>query len=225
MAAHTSVLMRSLHDTPEDAARGLATLAEAWVRGLAIDWSDYAAACACRHMALPTYPFQRLAYPYVSATGGDAAVSMEQGGLLMVERLLADESLGTVLGALSASDGTSPQDAFKHHVRRLALVQTREMLLKVVALLDEKEAERDPHAQREALYRRIGTLDTPTLRRLLGTAVETLQAQDQALEAYVRQHLVPDVEAGNLSLLRAALIRMTASLSRHEQARKAQRVD
>lgn len=217
--AMRATLMRSLHGTPEDGRRGLASVAEAWVQGLAIDWSDYAAELACRRIALPTYPFQRLAYPYVSTTRRDAALSIERGAMRLVEGLLEDEAASAVLDALSVPDGATKHDGFKHHVRRLALPQTRELLLKVVALLDEK-TERDPLGLREERCRSIEGLDTLALRRLLGVAVEILQAQDAALTAYVREHLAPASEASELSMLRAALIRLTANLSRHEQALK-----
>jgi acyl transferase domain-containing protein len=211
---HTAILMRTLQGTPEDSRHGLATLAEAWAQGLAVDWSDYAADSDCRRIPSPTYPFQRLAYPYVSATRDEAVLSIQQGALHLVEGLLEDETAGAVLDALSAPDAAPNQNGFKHHLRRLALPQTRELLLKVVALLDEK-TERDPSELRDELSRRIEGLDTIALRRLLGAAIETLQVRDASLEAYVRKHLAPNAEAGELSLLRAALIRLTANLSRH----------
>jgi hypothetical protein len=154
--------------------------------------------------------------------GADDAASKEQGALRLVERLLEDETTGNVLDALGAAEGGAQHDGFKHHIRRLALVPTRELLRNVITLLDDKAAERDPQAQCEALDRRFRTLDKPDLVRLLGLAAAALLAHDRALEAYIREHLASDAEAGELSLLRAALIRLTASLSRHEEARKPQ---
>ena len=56
-------------------ARFLTSLAEVWTRGVNVDWSSVLPESAARHVALPTYAFQRQRYwPQASARGpGDIA--------------------------------------------------------------------------------------------------------------------------------------------------------
>jgi acyl transferase domain-containing protein/acyl carrier protein/aryl carrier-like protein len=65
----------SLRRGEGSAARFLTSLAEVWTRGVNVDWSSVLPESAARHVALPTYAFQRQRYwPQAPARGpGDVA--------------------------------------------------------------------------------------------------------------------------------------------------------
>jgi mycoketide-CoA synthase len=54
-----ALIASSLRRDEGDPERFCASLAQAWVRGVAIDWESLLAEMGSRHVQLPTYPFQR----------------------------------------------------------------------------------------------------------------------------------------------------------------------
>ncbi|MBD2208741.1 SDR family NAD(P)-dependent oxidoreductase [Nostoc linckia FACHB-104] len=56
------VWLPSLHPKQTDWQQILASLAELYVRGIAINWQEFYRYCDCERISLPTYPFQRQRY-------------------------------------------------------------------------------------------------------------------------------------------------------------------
>ncbi|WP_460073178.1 type I polyketide synthase [Streptomyces sp. YKOK-I1] len=121
-AAPDAVVVGTLRRDKGDAHRVLTSLAEAWVRGIPVDWTAVLAGHGARTVALPTYAFQHRPYWFdpdrphpVAATGGvqdpaDAefwAAVEEQDvealtGVLEVAGDTGQEALAQALPVLSA---------------------------------------------------------------------------------------------------------------------------
>ena len=61
-ASSTAAWLPSLREGRSEVQQMLSSLGELWVRGAAIDWAGFHAGQSRRHVALPTYPFQRQRY-------------------------------------------------------------------------------------------------------------------------------------------------------------------
>ncbi|WP_460444064.1 type I polyketide synthase, partial [Amycolatopsis cihanbeyliensis] len=100
--------------------RWLTSLAELYVRGLAVDWSACFARASTREVDLPTYPFQHERYwpepaPIPAAEDGEAAfwsdLERQDLGSLAVGLGVDEESLGTVLPALASWRAARREDS------------------------------------------------------------------------------------------------------------------
>ncbi|MFD4688379.1 type I polyketide synthase, partial [Streptomyces sp. NPDC058461] len=106
-AAPDAVVVGSLRRNEGGATRFLTSLAEAWVRGIGVDWTAVLAGREATAVALPTYAFQRRRYwlertvPALAVTGETAQSAVDARFWEAVER----EDLEAVADTLGLAEG------------------------------------------------------------------------------------------------------------------------
>ncbi|MFI9202358.1 SDR family NAD(P)-dependent oxidoreductase [Streptomyces sp. NPDC053048] len=104
-AGADAVVVRSLRRDQGDLSQFLTSVAEAWMRGVDVDWTKAFADSGAHHVDLPTYPFQRRNFWLVPASGtGDvASAGLRSAGhpLLGAAVELADGAGVVLTGRLS----------------------------------------------------------------------------------------------------------------------------
>ena len=102
---HEAVVVGSLRRDEGGPERFLTSLAEAWVRGVQVDWSALFRGSGARRVGLPTYAFQRERYWLEAQAGGGGIVSAGQSSadhpLLSAAVGLADDRGWLFTGSVS----------------------------------------------------------------------------------------------------------------------------
>ncbi|MFI2214650.1 type I polyketide synthase [Streptomyces sp. NPDC020141] len=200
-------LLRADRPGTETAA---AALAEAYARGVAVDWEAYFAGTGARRVELPTYAFQRERYwprPGLALPGDTAALGLAPAGhpLLGAEVALADADGSVFTGRLSLRThpwladhtvmgsvllpGTALVELALHAGERVGCPALEELTLQAPLVLPERGAIRlqlvvgapDGAGRRTvAVHSRPDTDDEPWLRHADGLLSDDVRAADSA---------------------------------------------
>lgn len=220
-AAAVGRAMTSLGRGDDDYLQMLSTLGALFVRGVSIDWNGFGRASAGRRVQLPTYPFQRIPFPLdLDSSAAPEAGANDDLAELIVGWLDYDKA-GELARILGSPDSATQAEGIKHHLRRLALEPTRELLGRAAALLSEKDALLAAEAQRALMTEQLARLEPAQLRALLMTAAESLWQQDALLEAYLSRQVTAGADSHwDLAFARSVLVKFTELLRNREQLLK-----
>jgi acyl transferase domain-containing protein len=193
--------------------RVLRSLGELYVRGAPVDWIGFDRDYARRRIQAPTYPFQRQSFVFDQTSPGQPIeMPLSQEIHTLIAGLLEDGGVAR-LSELYGKDGNiSHQETLRRQVRSLRIEQASDLLNRVVQLARDREGD---GSDRLYLKRKVESLESAQVRRLLIEAIELLWRREELLASYLERKVSDgDAQHWDLEQMRTALIYLSGLLRR-----------